>query len=63
MRSTTIGLILFTAYLLLYGAFVLTNAFAPQFMEIKPLACVNLAIYYGFGLIIGAFVLALRSVQ
>ena len=58
-RNARIGLILFFVYLLLYGGFVLTNAFSPETMELTPLAGINLAVLYGFGLIISAFVLAL----
>ncbi len=57
--NTRLGLILFFVYLALYGAFVLVNAFSPTTMEITPVAGVNLAILYGFGLIIAALVLAL----
>lgn len=53
------GLVLFTLYLILYGGFVLINTFSPETMEATPLAGVNVAILYGFGLIIAAFVLAL----
>jgi uncharacterized membrane protein (DUF485 family) len=52
------GLILFACYLLFYSGFVLLAAFAPHAMEITPLAGVNLAIWYGFGLIVAAIVLA-----
>lgn len=58
-RSNRIGLGLFAVYLLLYGGFVLLNAFAPEMMEITLLADVNLAILYGFALILAAFALAL----
>ena len=58
-RNSRIGLALFLFYLLLYGGFVLLNAFSPTTMERTPIAGVNLAILYGFGLIIAAFVLAL----
>jgi uncharacterized membrane protein (DUF485 family) len=54
-----LGLSLFAVYLLLYGGFVLLAAFSPQSMEATPLAGVNLAIWYGFGLIVAALVLAL----
>lgn len=57
-RNTRQGLVLFCVYLVLYGGFVLTNAFAPELMEKTPLAGVNLAILSGFGLILAAFVLA-----
>jgi len=52
------GLILFLIYLALYGGFVFLNAFATSTME-TTLGGVNLAIWYGFGLIVAALVLAL----
>ncbi|MCA9025677.1 MAG: DUF485 domain-containing protein [Planctomycetaceae bacterium] len=58
-RNARIGLVLFAVYLLLYGGFVLLNTFAPQTMEATPVAGINLAILYGFGLIIAALVMAL----
>jgi uncharacterized membrane protein (DUF485 family) len=56
--NSRFGLFLFALYLLLYAGFVLLAAFAPQAMEATPFASVNLAIWYGFGLIISAIVLA-----
>ncbi|MEZ6064544.1 MAG: DUF485 domain-containing protein [Planctomycetaceae bacterium] len=58
-RNARIGLVLFTVYLLFYGGFVLLNAFSPATMESTPLFGINLAILYGFLLIVVAFVLAL----
>jgi uncharacterized membrane protein (DUF485 family) len=58
-RNARIGLALFAVYLLLYGGFVGLAAFAPARMELAPLAGVNVAIWYGFGLIIAAMLLAL----
>ena len=58
-RNTRIGLVLFLLYLLLYGGFVLLSAFWPESMEWAVLEGINLAIVYGFGLIVAAFVLAL----
>jgi uncharacterized membrane protein (DUF485 family) len=58
-HNSRVGLILFGVYLLLYGGFVFLNAFAPESMEVIPVAGVNLAIVFGFGLILAAFVLAL----
>jgi uncharacterized membrane protein (DUF485 family) len=58
-RANRIGLVLFAVYLVLYSGFVLLAAFSPESMEATPLAGVNLAIWYGFGLIVAAFVLAL----
>jgi uncharacterized membrane protein (DUF485 family) len=58
-RNTRLGLMLFAVYLLLYGGFVLLAAFSPSTLKSTPLAGVNLAVWYGFGLIAAAFVLAL----
>lgn len=58
-RRARIGLVLFAVYLLLYGGFVLLSAWAPDVMERTPLFGVNVAVLYGFLLIIAAFVLAL----
>lgn len=58
-HNSRIGLVLFAVYLLLYGGFVFLSAFAAEVMETTPFAGVNLAILYGFGLIIAALVLAL----
>lgn len=58
-RSNPLGMMLFGVYLVIYTGFVLINATAPQLMEWTPLAGLNLAILYGFALIIIAFVLSL----
>tara|TARA_R110002111_G_scaffold258083_1_gene326868 strand:- start:116414 stop:116719 length:306 start_codon:yes stop_codon:yes gene_type:complete len=58
-RNTRLGLKLFTVYLALYGGFVFLNTFAPAKMEVVLFAGLNLAIVYGFTLIITAFVLAM----
>lgn len=58
-RIARVGLILFAVYLALYGGFVFLNAFVPEAMEVLPFMGVNLAIWYGFGLIIAALLLAL----
>jgi len=57
-RNSRIGLVLFVVYLSLYGGFVFLNAFDAETMELTPLGGVNLAILYGFGLIVSAVVLA-----
>ena len=57
--NTKLGLILFFVYLALYAGFVLINAFAADVMETIVLAGLNLAIVYGFGLILFALLLAL----
>ena len=58
-RKTRFSFVLFVLYLLLYGGFVFLAAFAPDAMEMTPLAGVNLAIWYGFGLIFAAVLVAL----
>lgn len=58
-RNSRIGLTLFTLYLLLYGGFVFINTFSSKTMEATPIAGINVAILYGFGLIVIAFVFAL----
>ena len=56
--NTRLGLILFAIYLVLYLGFVFINAFAPDVMDTIVLAGLNLAIVYGFALIVVAFLLA-----
>ena len=56
--SSRSGLILFAVYLLLYGGFVAINAFAPNSMELTLISGLNVAIVYGFALIVGAVVLS-----
>lgn len=58
-RNAKIGMFLFVVYLAMYLGFVFLSAFAADVMETTPIAGVNLAILYGFGLIIAALVLAL----
>jgi uncharacterized membrane protein (DUF485 family) len=58
-RNTRLGLLLFAVYLLFYGGFVLLTVVSPESLEALPLAGVNLAIWYGFALIVAAFALAL----
>ncbi len=58
-RNTRLGLVLFAVYLVFYGGFVLLAAFSPDSLAVLPWAGVNLAIWYGFGLIVAALLLAL----
>src|SRR6187455_1805873 len=58
-RNVRYGLILFAIYLLLYGGFIALAAFAPARMKEPVMGGINLAVLYGMGLIIAAFVLAL----
>ena len=57
--NARLGLVLFLIYLVLYGGFVFVAAFAPDTMELTPGLGINLAIWYGFALIIAALILAL----
>jgi uncharacterized membrane protein (DUF485 family) len=57
-RNARYGLVLFVVYLIIYSAFVLLNAFAAEWMKLTVLG-INLAVLYGLGLIVAAFVLAL----
>ena len=57
-RNARLGLWLFAMYLAFYGGFVLLAAFRPAALEATPLAGVNMAVWYGFGLIVGALALA-----
>ena len=58
-RNARYGLWLFAVYVILYGGFMALSAFEPQLMSKAPFGGVNLAIIYGFGLIVAALVLAL----
>ncbi len=58
-RNARFGFILFFVYLIFYGGFVFLSAFSPDSMEATPIDGINLAVIYGFALIIVAFVLAL----
>lgn len=54
-----LGLRLFAVYSFFYAGFVLVNAFAAPLNEWIPFGGLNLAIWWGFALIVGAFVLSL----
>lgn len=57
--NARLGMALFLLYLLFYGAFVVINAAWPQWMDVVVWSGLNLAVVYGLGLIVGAFLLAL----
>lgn len=57
--NTRLGLYLFTAYSLVYLGFALTCAFSPKLSQRQLLGGVNLATWWGLGLIGLAFVLAM----
>ncbi len=54
-----LGVILFLVYALIYAAFVAVNLAAPAVMDATAFAGLNVAVIYGFGLIVLAFILAL----
>ncbi len=58
-RNARYGLVLFVIYLLLYGGFMFLSAFRPAVMASTPFGGLNLAILYGFGLILSAIFLAI----
>lgn len=58
-HNARVGLWLFALYLALYGGFIGLAAFAPHAMTAPLLAGANVAVVYGLGLIIAAFVLAI----
>ena len=53
------GLVLFAIYSTIYAVFVGLSAFSPETMGQPTPLGPNVAIVYGFGLILGAFLLAL----
>ncbi len=57
--KTRIGLILFAIYGSFYAGFVAINAISPQAMGQIVFEGLNLAVVYGFGLIILAIVMGL----
>lgn len=59
MKNARLGLICVLLYAAVYLAFVLLNAFAPEFMERPSVGGVNFAVTSGFALIAFAFFLAL----
>ena len=57
--NARLGMVLFAVYLAVYAAYVFINAFRPSLMDEVPFGGVNLAVWSGLGLIVGALVLAL----
>ncbi len=55
--KTKLGLILFGVYSLIYAGFVVINTLSPQSMGEQVFLGLNLAVVYGFGLIILAIVM------
>jgi uncharacterized membrane protein (DUF485 family) len=57
--KTRLGVILFIVYGLFYAGFVVINTLSPATMGQEILWGLNLAVVYGFGLIIVAIILGL----
>lgn len=57
--KTTLGLWLFLIYVLVYIGFIAINVASPETMEAIVFAGQNLAVVYGFGLIVLAFVMGM----
>jgi len=55
--KSKLGIIMFIAYAIIYASFIFINVFNPSLMA-KDIGSLNLAITYGFGLIIFALILA-----
>lgn len=58
-RNSVLGLRLFSLYVAIYAAYMLLNAFQPDLMAREFLLGLNVAVVYGFGLILSAFLLSL----
>jgi uncharacterized membrane protein (DUF485 family) len=54
-----LGLQLFIGYCVVYAGFVAINTLKPKSLEVDVLFGVNLAVIYGFGLIVLAIVMGL----
>ncbi|PKP00191.1 MAG: hypothetical protein CVU13_01385 [Bacteroidetes bacterium HGW-Bacteroidetes-8] len=56
-KKTRLGVILFLFYTLVYGGFVLIGLVNPELMGLHVIGAQNLAIVYGFGLILLAIIM------
>jgi uncharacterized membrane protein (DUF485 family) len=57
--NARLGIVLFVIYLATYVGFVILSAMSPDVMKRPALGGVNVAVLYGFGLILGAFVISI----
>jgi len=57
-KKSKLGIKMFAAYTIVYFGFIFINVFNPQLMR-TDIGSINLAIAYGFLLIISAIILAL----
>lgn len=62
-HNTRIGVLMLIVYVAFYGGFMALSAFTPEVMRRPVLGGVNLAIVYGFALIVAAIVFALVYVS
>jgi uncharacterized membrane protein (DUF485 family) len=58
-RKTKVGIRMTMLYSLVYGGFVALSVFQPTLMGARAVLGLNLAVAYGLGLIIIAFIFAL----
>lgn len=57
--KTKLGVYLFFGYVLVYAGFVVINVTSPHLMGQTVFAGLNLAVIYGFGLILLAFIMGI----
>jgi uncharacterized membrane protein (DUF485 family) len=57
--NARMGLVLFVFYLAAYIGFVVMSAMSQETMGRRAWGGVNVAVLYGFGLIVGAFVISI----
>ncbi len=57
--KSSLGVKMFIIYALIYAGFVVINVIDPNIMKVKVVLGMNLAVFYGFFLIIFALLLAL----
>ncbi|MFH1022023.1 MAG: DUF485 domain-containing protein [Planctomycetota bacterium] len=57
--NTRMGVLLFVVYIVFYGGFMALSAFRPDIMSRPCLGGANLAVVFGFALIVVAILLAL----
>lgn len=56
--KTTLGVWMFIGYAIVYAGFIGINLVSPLAMETEVFMGLNLAVTYGFGLIVSALILA-----
>ncbi len=56
-KKSKLGVILFTVYTIIYSGFVLIGLTKPELMGLELIGGQNIAIIYGFGLIVLAIIM------